>query len=530
MAEIQRVLDEAFAEMQANEFGPQRYAFLFLPGVYELAVHVGFSTQIAGLGFLPGDVVIRGGVQADGAWDRGKVTRNFWRVVENLSVEPRAGTNRWAVSQAAPFRRVHLRGHLVLDDAGWASGGFLADCVVDGTIDSGTQQQWFSRNARIGGWKGSSWNMVFAGVEGAPSQDDWPEPPFTSLDATPVIREKPFLTAVDGNWGVFVPALRSQTSGPSWFPGPASGTTIPLDRFHIAREGVDTAATLNQALAGGKHLLFTPGFYPLDATLEVTWPGTIVLGLGLATLVPQNGVKALTVADVDGVTIAGLLFDAGPVESAVLVEVGTPGCSADHGAHPTVLHDLFFRIGGATLGRAKVSLAVHSRHVIGDHFWLWRADHGRPATVGWDLNTAATGLMVSGDEVTIYGLFAEHYQEHQVLWSGNRGRVVFYQSEIPYDPPDQASYHSGTNGWASYKVADTVTDHQAWGLGVYCFFRVNPEVKLFHAFEVPEGPGIRFEHLTTVSLGGGVGEISHLINGRGEAVQKGHILARRKAL
>jgi hypothetical protein len=528
MPEVQRRLDAVFTAMEANEFGTQRHALLFLPGTYDLDVNVGFSTQVLGLGTVPDEVVIRGAVHCDALWDKGNATRNFWRGVENLAVEPTTGADRWAVSQASPYRRVHLKGDLVLDHGGWASGGFLADCVIDGEVRSGTQQQWLTRNSRLGGWVGHNWNQVFVGVEGAPSGEAWPEPPYTTLDAT-AVRDKPFLCVQGDDWGVMVPGWR-KAPGPSWSPGPAPATFVALDRFHIVRAG-DTADSMNRALDEGRHLLMTPGVYGLEEELRVTVPGTLVLGLGFPTLVPQVGGRALAVADVDGVTVAGLVFDAGPVESAVLVEVGTPGCQLDHSANPTVLHDLFFRVGGATLGRSVASLAIHSRHVVGDHFWLWRADHGFAGTVGWGLNTAARGLVVTGDDVTVSGLFVEHYQEHQVFWSGNRGRVTFYQSEVPYDPPDQAAYrHEGRDGWASYKVADGVSDHEVWGLGIYCYFRTNPQVRLENAVESPELPGIGVHRVTTVSLGGGVGEIGHAWNGRGEPAKSGQTRARWKGI
>ena len=146
-------------------------------------------------------------------------------------------------------------------------------------------------------------------------------------------------------------------------------------------------------------------------------------------------------------------------------------------ANPISLHDVFFRVGGAGVGRAKVDLRINSNDTIVDHTWIWRADHG--AGVGWDRNLSDNGLVVNGNNVTAYGLFVEHHQQFQVLWNGKGGRTYFYQSEIPYDPPDQASYTSatGTNGWASYKVADSVTTHEAWGLGIYSVFR-HPNVNL----------------------------------------------------
>ena len=151
--------------------------------------------------------------------------------------------------------------------------------------------------------------------------------------------------------------------------------------------------------------------------------------------------------------------------------------------------------------------------VIVDHTWIWRADHGKG--VGWNSNTSANGLVVNGDQVTIYGLFVEHHQQFQVLWNGNGGRTYFYQSEIPYDPPNQASYSSTAevNGWASYKLADAVTRHEAWGLGIYSVF-IQPNVNLSRAIEVPKKPEVRFHHMITVALGNH-GEISNVIDNIG---------------
>jgi hypothetical protein len=505
---MQARLDLVFARMETDQFGGDRYAVLFAPGAYQLDVNVGYYTEVLGLGAAPDDVTIAGAVHAEADWFDGNATHNFWRSVANLAM----GSSRWAVSQAAPLRRVHVRGSLQLDDGGWASGGFLADSRIDDTVASGTQQQWLSRSSAWGQWTGQNWNMVFVGVDGAPSGNAWPDPPYTTVDRVPVVREKPFLLED----GVFVPALRENSHGTSWSDGPAAGTTIPLRDFHIARAELDTAASLNAALADGKHLLFTPGIYHLDDTLEVTRAGTVVLGIGLATLVADGGVDAMHVADVDGVVLAGLLFDAGETSSDTLLQIGPPGSSADHAADPITLHDIFVRVGGADVGRAAVGIAIHSDDVIGDHFWIWRADHSYG--VGWDLNTTENGLVVDGDDVTIYGLFVEHQHRNLTLWNGERGRVYFYQSEMPYDVPSQSAWSS--TGYASYKVAGGVTRHEAWGLGIYCFFNDDPGVTLRSAIEAPETANVRFHHVVTVSLGGR-GTISHAVNDRGAAAGPG---------
>jgi len=239
----------------------------------------------------------------------------------------------------------------------------------------------------------------------------------------------------------------------------------------------------------------------------------VVLGLGFPTLISDTGAVAMSVADVKGVKLAGLLFDAGPVSSPVLLQVGTQDAHKSDPADPTSVQDVFFRIGGAALGKATTSLVVDSDNVLLDDIWAWRADHGNG--VGWTTNTADTGVIVNGDDVTAYGLFVEHYQKYQVIWNGENGATIMFQNEMPYDPPDQASWsHDGINGFASYKVAEDVRSHQGWGLGAYCFFEVNPSIVNAHAFEVPNSPGVQFHDLVTVSLGG-VGTIEHVINDTG---------------
>ena len=519
-AAIQALLDSIFAEQESSEFGAGRHAVLFKPGRYDVDARVGFYTHVAGLGMSPDDVVINGGLRADARWRKGNATQNFWRAVENVTIVPAGGFNRWAVSQAAPMRRVHIRGDLVLDDGGWSSGGFLADSRIDGQVRSGSQQQWLTRNSTIGEWKGANWNMVFVGVRGAPATS-FPTPPYTTIDSAPVIREKPFLFVdARGAWKVFVPALRRASSGTTWDAGAPSGVARPLSDFVIATPSTSTAA-MNAALARGKGLVVTPGIYHLEAPLRVTRANTVLLGLGLATLVAERGSAAIEVADVDGVTLAGLLIEAGPVESPLLVRVGTPGRSKRrHAQNPALLSDLFVRIGGAGMGKAARSVEIDSHDVIGDHLWLWRADHGNG--VGWTSNTAAHGLVVNGAGVTMYGLFVEHYQRDEVVWNGNAGRTYMLQNEMPYDVPSQGEWMDGpVRGYAAYRVADSVTDHEGWGFGSYCFFNRHPDVVSDRAFQVPVSPGVRLRDMVTVSLGGGRGAIAHVVNATGPAAEKG---------
>ncbi len=518
---IQSQVNSIYSQQQFAQFGPGRFAIMFKPGTYNVNIPVGFYTQVLGLGALPDQVNITNQVHSDPILPNNNATQNFWRAVENFSVTPPGGGMQWAVSQAVPFRRMHVRNNnLVLHlNGGWTSGGWISDSLIDFDVNSGSQQQWLSRNSQWGSWTGHVWNMVFVGIPNNLPGGTWPDTPNTFINTTPISREKPFLYLEGGSYAVYVPALRTNTAGITWGAGQTPGTSIPIAQFHVARAGVDTAATINAALAQGKHLLLTPGIYPLSDTIRITQPNTVVLGLGLATLRADNGVIAMSVADVDGVKLAGLLFDAGAVNSPVLLQVGPPGSSAGHAGNPTSLHDVFARVGGAGPGKATVCLQINSSNVIVDHTWLWRADHG--SGVGWDVNTAANGLVVNGANVTMYGLFVEHFQQYQVIWNGNGGRVYFYQSEIPYDPPNQNAWRSGAgvDGWASYKVSNSVTSHEAWGLGVYSVFTF-PDVYLSRSIEVPVNSGVRFHHMTTVNLTVN-GGIDRVINNTGDATLPG---------
>ncbi|MFD5232615.1 coagulation factor 5/8 type domain-containing protein [Streptomyces qaidamensis] len=511
---IQGRLDEIFRQQESAQFGTGRYQLLFKPGTYHgLNAQIGFYTSISGLGLSPDETTINGDITVDAGWFNGNATQNFWRSAENLAVVPVNGTNRWAVSQAAPFRRMHIRGNLNLAPTGygWSSGGYIADSRIDGQVQPYSQQQWYTRDSAIGGWLNGVWNMVFSGVEGAPAQG-FPNPPYTTLTTTPVSREKPFLYLSGSEYRVFLPGKRTDARGVTWGNGTPRGTSLPLSRFYVARPGV-TAATLNQALTQGLHLLLTPGIYHLDQPVRVERAGTVVLSLGYATLIPHNGVTALKTADVDGVRLAGFLVDAGPVNSATLLEIGPRGASRDHSANPTTVQDVFIRIGGAGPGKATTSMVVNSRHTIVDHTWVWRADHGDG--VGWETNRADYGVVVNGHDVLATGLFVEHFNKYDVQWFGERGRTVFFQNEKAYDAPNQAAIQNGSvRGYAAYRVGDAVTSHEGWGLGSYCYYNVDPTIVQHHGFAAPNRPGVRFHDLLVVSLGGN-GQYERVINDTG---------------
>jgi hypothetical protein len=521
MGTIQAKLDSIATNQASNHFGTERYAYLFKPGSYALDVQLNFMMTAAGLGAVPDDVTITGAVRSKASWNGGNATLNFWRGAENLSVVPTQDNNTmvWAVSQGTSLRRMHVKGPLNLSDDGYSSGGFVADSKVDGVVNSGSQQQFLTRNSALGQWLGKNWNMVFVGVAGAPS-GSWPSSPYSVVTATPIIREKPYLS-LDGNGAYVVryPPLKTVSQSMGWSDAAQKPAVIPMTSFYVAHAASDTADTLNGALKKGLHVLFTPGIYKLTAPLQVTFQNTILLGMGLATLTPSQGTAAVVVSDVAGVTIGGLLLDAGANNSPTLLQIGTAPSSVDHSANPTVLADISCRIGGAGAAKASSCITINSSNVLMDNIWLWRADHGDGA--GWTSNPSLNGVIVNGANVTAYGLFSEHFQGYQTLWNGNNGATYMYQSEFPYDPPNQSSWrHDNVNGYASYKVASNVTKHTAVGLGMYGVF-ANPVVT-DNAIESPTSPGVTFNHIITVWLGVADGSaINHIINGTGGAAESG---------
>jgi hypothetical protein len=547
--QIQATLDAAYAKQVDNEMGTARYAFLFKPGTYgtadqPLQVKVGYYTEVSGLGASPADVVINGKVEVYNRCLEGGGTSNclalvnFWRTLSNLTVNVngkgqdgcRAGANFWAVSQAVSLRRLNVNGGFTLMDyctAGpqYASGGFIADSKFDG-VTNGSQQQWLTRNSQVGSWSNGVWNQVFAGVQGAPAETGFPNPPYTTLDKTPVSREKPYLfTDASGQYSVRVPSAAKNTSGTSWSAGLTPGRTIPLSKFFVAKPS-DPVWLINANLALGKNLLLTPGVYDIAQSLNVWHPNQVVLGIGHATLTAVKGATPLTVADVPGVVIAGVTIDAGTKESKNLLRVGNKkGLNFSSSSNPTTLSDVYFRVGGPHIGKVDVALEVNSDNVLIDHTWVWRGDHGVEGftegvngdTQRWRTNIGRNGAVINGDNVTATGLFVEHFQQYNTVWNGENGTTVLYQNELPYDPPTQADWtqKNGTLGYAGYKVGDKVRNHKLYGAGVYVFNQNNPTIHTANGFEVPKRPGVKLHHIMTVNLSAGI--IDHVVNGEGAA-------------
>jgi hypothetical protein len=563
-ASIQTELNTISTQQVSNQFGTQRYSIFFEPGTYGSAAdpldfQLGFYTQVSGLGAEPGDVVINGAINVYNQCVNGDCegTDNFWRALSNLTINvdmpsnsnpstdygPSNGEN-WdcedsadllAVSQADPIRSVIINGSPVLQDycgTGDVSGGYMANDEINGALDFYGQQQFFVRNSNIGSSSNYVWNQVFLGVNGAPATDfGQPEPTsanpnaqgqYTNVATTPVSEEEPYLyTDANGAMKVFVPAVRRNSVGPSYASGTQAGQSLPISRFFVASPSTPDWE-INAALLLGRNLIFTPGVYNVSQTIQVDYPNTIVLGLGFATLIPTHGNVTMRTASVPGIKLSGLVFDAGPQNSPVLLQLGSDdqgwfGRGYSDANDPTVAQDVFFRIGGAEPGKATTAFEVNDSDAILDDIWAWRADHGNG--VGWTDNTADTGLIVNGDNVDAYGLAVEHFQKTEVLWNGQNGEDVFFQNEMPYDPPSQAAWMASKtqDGYPAFQVSNNVRSFHGYGMGSYSFFNQGLPIYATEAFEAPHTPGVQFDGLLTVFLNpnGGLGGIDTVINGAG---------------
>jgi hypothetical protein len=331
--------------------------------------------------------------------------------------------------------------------------------------------------------------------------------------------------------------VQQNSVGPNFLSGTEAGTKVPFSNFFVANP-TTPESQIQGALNQGKDLVLTPGTYDLNAALVVSHPDSTILGLGFPVLVPQRGNETMVVQPNNGVELSGMIFDAGPGNSPVLLQVGSSPNNNGNGngnngngnngngnngngnngngngngngnnrKDPDLIQDIFFRIGGAETTRvsATVSLLDNADNSIIDDLWAWRADHGASSYsatgsqgqmgAGWTYNQGATGLEVTGDNVTAYGLAIEHYQQNEVIWSGNNGTDIFYQNELPYDPPSQTSWEASPiqPGYPSFLVSNNVQSFHGYGMGSYVVFIYTPVILWdAMAYEAPNAPGVVF--------------------------------------
>ncbi|CAE7230043.1 unnamed protein product [Symbiodinium natans] len=408
------VVDQIYEEMSSldrGQFSTSRYALLFeaSPKMHDVDVRVGFYTSVYGLGRHPSDTNIRSVTSTNETPhpELGSL-QNFWRSAENFQTNCHPtytcggkGGMLWAVSQAAPLRRVVVDDNLwlsyfrmppdgvkasdprypkqgaCLEYDGWvklgyrdpvmdfASGGFMANVEVRGTASFGAQQQFFARNCTAKSWEPGAWNFVFVGCPDAPNSGHLEAadkgPISTNVSASQVIAEKPFIVKEsDGRYKLVVPSASTGRIGTDFEL--AEEEIRDFSTVFVAQPS-SGAAEINRKLAEGKDVVFAPGIYNLEETLRVQKSGQVLLALGFATLVAPTDSPCILVDDeAVGVRISGMMMEAAyrPLKGASPTELTSPGpkallqwgCGKAARSDPAVpgtwgfLHDCFARVGG----------------------------------------------------------------------------------------------------------------------------------------------------------------------------------------
>eukprot|EP01084_Bolivina_argentea_P275067 468998_1 len=511
-----------------GQWSQDRYALLFLPGSYNVDVNVGYYTSVIGLGIKPSDTIIQNVISSNGASGTEGASCNFWRSAENFMTTPTFKQNghwdtmMWAVSQGASLRRVIINGNLDLYQSnGYSSGGYLSNSYISGIINSGTQQQWYTRNTFMKSWNGGNWNMVYQGVLNTPNDVCQNRTSlYKSINSTPVIAEKPFISYENGKYYLMIPPIEYNKVGPTDFN--SSNTIlniqqIDFENVYVTDSRITTASIINSKIAAGLHIVLTAGNYNFTEPIQVTKSNITILGIGYPTLMSMNGNIIIEVSDgLQDVRISSILFQAGPKNTSTLLQFGS---MAGSGNGYNFLYDIFARVGGpnnqyTTPWMSHIMVQINSNNVIFDNSWLWRADHDITGNVVSSNNPVAIGLQVYGDNVISYALKVEHTLENMVEWYGNNGSCYMFQSEFPYDV-NQAQY--GQPGFNAFRVDENVKSFQGYGIGMYSFFR-DYNVTVKNAIQSPQNQdNVQFTNVFTIWLAG-KGQINHVIDGMGAAV------------
>jgi hypothetical protein len=445
----------------------------------------------------------------------------------------------------------------------------MADCLADEGIEFGSQQEWIARNTDVGehaAYTNGAWSTVLVGCQG--TRDKVAR--VTEVASAEIIAEKPYVIyeEVEDRYFLMVPQIEVDKAASTWkAKNWKEATKVDFENVYVADAETSTAAVINAKLAEGKHVVMSPGIYKITEPIVICRSRAVVLGLGMATVQPHDDAQymhsLIFVQDgLEHVRIAGLVLQAGKQGSHALLKWGTPK-SADSEppddvkpsccrrltrcaeatiktcltlgywedpvpdpeiqppAHAGFIHDLFCRVGGGgDMSQPEVwtnqMVQITSPNVVGENLWLWRGhclhDCGERGEEGHSRNRVSNGLEVNGDNVTVYGLTAEHALQDQVVWKGQRGKTLFGMFKLPYDATRQNFVEPG---YAGYVVADHVTAHEVRGAGVYSIFQRSEDIQVASAFRAPKGvPGFKYSNLFTVSLGGS-GSIQHILNDQG---------------
>lgn len=479
----QELADAVFKQQRDAEFQPERIALLLYPGEHTLNIKLGYYTAVAGLGQTSAQVVVNGTITSInnddpciGALD------NFFRSISNLTINvpENVKANFFCTSQASPLRDLVVNGDLGVakfvdgcggngsNSGGYSSGGYMHNVRVNGTLLLETQQQFFTQNSKFDSFSGGAWNVFFMGCEGkintTPCLTGAGKTLVKSANETSSLSAAAPLITYDlvmKKFVVFRPTLVSDAKGVIGRSDDAKEELVLVDPSTPIEQ-------INQILNDGKNLGFLPGQYLCSEAIRVTKSNTIIIGIGYATLNPTDGNPAIVVEDrAHGVRLCGLMIEAGQSLSDVLVEIGeTSSPKSDQGDqnNPTILHDIFPRVGGPTdSAQAGVMLRINQSYCVVMHTWLWRADHTDTERAGLGIDKAKcdNALVVNGNNVRIFGLFAEHTLKEGIVWNGNDGMIQFLQSEMAYDV---------IKPWNYPMLLVKGNNFQGDALGVYSYF------------------------------------------------------------
>ena len=316
-ASIQKDLDRiASQQVVASQFDSQRYAVLFRPGTYgsagnPLVFQVGYYTQVAGLGAMPEDTV-NGAIDVSTTSDSGTQDCNRASTTSGVAIEPLIRTESpatWptlAAGRAAPAS--------VLSGLRWAApnpGGY------DSGFRPGHRQRFPAAGLRsnLGGWSNGVWNQVFSEITALGAElRQWGS---ARLATCPVTRRKRrSSTPAHGGYSVFVPAVQHNSVGPAQ----AAARTAPHPAVEVLRGQSGMSGRLSPRRWPGARTSSSP---LASITCRPSWSRTptVVLGLGMATLVPQRGNAAMIVVRNSGNSRLRSCTRPSPV----LLSVGTPG-------------------------------------------------------------------------------------------------------------------------------------------------------------------------------------------------------------
>ncbi|CAI2360070.1 unnamed protein product [Moneuplotes crassus] len=541
-----------------DEYSKTRYAVLVGEGTYKMPgpFRLGYYTQVTGVAdnrelvnISPGiDVLNNCGKSGDPNCVSPGGLDNFWRSISNLKLDISELGHPlfFGVSQASPIRDLTITGNSILmcdinqyGQCGYTSGGFISGMEIDANIELGSQQQFYVTQSKFQKLTAGAWNIVSnnnqGGYEGGGDSNvhnTWGEYPLTETTSE-VHLKAPKLVLEENVWKVVTDKER-----------------MLVDDFIVLSLGSNESPTVvseeliqqinEQLMDGAKGVIVEPGIYHLEGTLIVP-DNKVFVGLGLPTFVCQSTSGRCMETGSEGVHIQGMTFDAGvngkySDKSNILLTVGDHGNGVSD--NPSMLQDVYCR---ATRSDSKQAtpqafacIEVKADHTIGENLWLWRGDHDiQSPLIPYDVNVCEHGLIVRGDNVKMFGLFVEHFNNYQTVWYGKNGEIRFYQSEMPYfltvdgeqhivdcSHPD-SSETVEEQVCASLYVSESATGFRGEGLGIYSFFPNTLNQKTIRAKTaiVVENDDVSFHHALTYWLNGDhdSGIDSILMNKNGES-------------